>query len=96
MRTNFDKEKTVHLIECLSKIGSREQLPLLISRSISGSDLEYQHDPDYRLERIAGTYYFKLNKSGLTWESITADKNIAIYLNSISQKIDMQLVATYD
>ncbi|MFV2056140.1 MAG: type VI secretion system baseplate subunit TssK [Thiohalomonadales bacterium] len=94
--TKLVKEKIVHLIECLTKLSSRENLPLLISRSISSSDLEYQEEPDFRLEHRKGIYYFKLNKSGLVWETIKQDGNVAIYLNAPVEEIEMKLVALYD
>jgi len=96
VNTEMESKKVKHIFESLAKTSSRQQLPILISKSVNTTDLIFQSDPDDRLPRNSHVYYFRINKISRAWEAVIEDRNIAVYLGNKLGNFSLNLVLLRD
>jgi len=83
------------LLEDMSKIASRELLPLLIARALPGIKLRYLATPPSELPRREGYRYFEIACSGDPWGSLKEGLNIAVYLDNPPVDLSIELMVIY-
>lgn len=75
------------------KIGSKENIDLLVSRQLRGVNIVYESSPPDPFTLKKGLLYFALEKQGEIWESIRRDKSIAIHMPERFIRIEIKLLA---
>jgi len=91
--TMEDPQLLIDALKSIAKLSSRESLPILIARSLSGIELEYLQAPPQELPRRAQTLYFKLNHHGEQWAQVQKGKNLALYWDTAPEDLKVELMA---
>ncbi len=91
--TMEDPQILIDALKSIAKLSSRESLPILIARSLSGIELEYLQTPPQELPRRAQTLYFKLNHHGEQWAQVQKGKNLALYWDTAPEDLKVELMA---
>ena len=76
----------------LAKLGSRELLPLLISRALPGAPLTHLPSPPQELPRRSRCVYFQIDHHTDQWDRIMADKNMALYWEEAPSDLSVELM----
>ena len=92
--TEHDPDAFIASLETISKLSSREALPILIARSLPGLALEYLSTPPQELPRRPGSLYFKINHHGEQWAQVQKGNNIALYWDAAPQDVKVELMVT--
>ena len=77
----------------IAKLGSRENLPILIARALPGIRLEHHPSPPQELPRRANSIYFQIDHHSGHWEQVRREKNLALYWDSAPQDLKIELMA---
>jgi type VI secretion system protein ImpJ len=77
----------------IAKLGSRENLPILIARALPGIRLEHHPSPPQELPRRANSIYFQIDHHSDHWEQVRREKNLALYWDSAPQDLKIELMA---
>jgi type VI secretion system protein ImpJ len=92
--TQQEPESFIASLETISKLSSREALPILIARSLPGLTLEHLSSPPQELPRRAGSLYFKINHHGEQWAQVQKGNNIALYWDAAPEDLKVELMVT--
>ena len=87
-------EPFIASLETISKLSSREALPILIARSLPGLTLEHLSSPPQELPRRPGSLYFKINHHGEQWAQVQKGNNIALYWDAAPEDLKVELMVT--
>lgn len=87
---NLD-ELLKHVIRAL-KIGSYEEVPILIKRALSGVPLQHMTEPPLGLSAKRNVTYFRLDHRNMSWHSIKEYANICVYWGEVSEELEMDLI----
>lgn len=93
LSTDSDPQQLVPAIERIAKLGSRESLPILIARSLSGIGLQHLAEVPQTLPRKAHTFYFAIDHHSDHWDQIQKSKNLALYWDAAPQDLHIELMA---
>ena len=88
-----DPQILMDSLKSIAKLSSRESLPILIARSLSGIELEYLQTPPQELPRRAQTIYFQINHHGDQWAQVQKGKNLALYWDTAPEDLKVELMA---
>jgi len=92
VKSQLPEDFVVSAITQMSKTSSREVLPLLIARSLSGVEVAFSESPSSKLPRHEGTYYFDIQTLGEAWGAVRDNVNIALYLDNPPADLEVQLM----
>lgn len=95
VQTGWEDDQAIQSLETLSKLSSRQRLPILIARALSSVGLEHDPSPPTELPRSANRLYFKINNHGDAWEAVKESINLAIYLESPPDDMEIELMVIY-
>ncbi len=76
----------------LLKLSSNDLLPRLTMSAMPGLAITAVHNPSKMLPTKEGYIYFVLEQDGEHWQSILAEKSMAIYFPGNFQNLSMQLI----
>lgn len=96
VQSTKNKNDLVYQLESLSKLSSRENLPLLIARSLSGVKLEFELNPPVEMPRGKNKFYFRLATYGNAWEAVKETNNVAVYVESPPEDLIVDIMVLND
>jgi len=92
METEEDPQSVINALETIAKIGSRETLPILIARALSGIGLQHLTLPPQELPRRAHCIYFQVEHQSDQWAQVQQGKNIALYWDTGPEDLKVELM----
>lgn len=90
--TEEDPQIILQSLETIAKLSSREYLPILIARALSGVKLERLPIPPQELPRRARSIYFQVDHHGDQWAQVEKAKNIALYWDTAPDDLKVELM----
>ena len=94
--TEQDPGVFVDALQTISKLSSREALPILIARSLPGLKLTHLPTPPQELPRRPRSLYFQVNHHGEQWVQVQKGNNIALYWDAAPQDLKVELMVVGD
>jgi type VI secretion system protein ImpJ len=91
--TETEIETLIQTIQSISKLGTRETLPLLIARSLPGIQIEHLEIPPQELPRRANSLYFQINHHHDQWVQVEKGHNLALYWDTAPGDLQVELMA---
>ncbi len=76
----------------IAKLGSRESLPILIARSLSGIKLKALDTVPQSLPRRAGALYFQIDHHDDQWSNVIKGRNLALYWDAAPRDLKIELM----
>ena len=92
VKSQLPQDFVISAIEQMAKVSSREVLPLLIARSLSGVESVFSASPASKLPRHEGTCYFEIGNQGEAWGAVRDNTNIALYMDSPPADLEVKLM----
>ncbi len=92
IETDNEPEKVLQSISSLAKVGSRETLPILIARALSGIGLTHLSNPPQELPRRARSLYFQIDHHGEQWMQVQRGYNLAVFWDTAPEDIKIELM----
>jgi type VI secretion system protein ImpJ len=92
METEEDPQSVITALETIAKLGSRETLPILIARALSGIGLQHLTLPPQELPRRAHCIYFQIEHQSDQWAQVQQGHNLALYWDTAPQDLKIELM----
>jgi type VI secretion system protein ImpJ len=93
LETETDPRNALSALGRIAKLGSRESLPILIARSLSGIGLQHLETPPQELPRRSQALYFKIDHHDDQWAQVQKGKNLALYWDTAPEDLKVELMA---
>jgi len=93
LETEVDPKNILQTMENIAKLSSRQALPILIARSLSGIKLKQLETPPQELPRRAHSIYFQIDHHGDQWDQVQKGNNLALYWDTAPQDLKVELMA---
>jgi len=93
LETEIDPKNILQTMGNIAKLGSRQALPILIARSLSGIKLKHLETPPQELPRRAHSIYFQIDHHSDQWEQVHKGNNLALYWDTAPQDLKVELMA---
>lgn len=90
--TEDDPKNVLKSLKGISKLGSRESLPILIARSLPGIKIEHLPVPPQELPRKQGSIYCQIDHHDDQWDQIQQTRNIALYWDTAPKDLKIELM----
>jgi type VI secretion system protein ImpJ len=90
--TEADQQSIQQSLEVISKLSSRESLPLLIAQSLPGVKMEYLSVTPQELPRKARAMYCQIDHHSDQWAKVQQGKNIALYWDTAPEDLKVELM----
>lgn len=90
--TETDSSILVHDVETIAKLGTREILPILIARSLSGIKMQHVPSPPQELPRRAHCTYFQVDHNSDHWTQVSREKHLALYWDAAPEDLKIELM----
>jgi len=90
--TETDPQFVLQSLEGISKLSSRESLPLLIARALPGIKMEHLSDPPQELPRRARAIYCQIDHHSDQWAQVRQGHNIALYWDTAPGDLKVELM----
>jgi len=91
--TETDPKNILQTMENIAKLSSRQTLPILIARSLSGIKLEHLATPPQELPRRAHSIYFQIDHHSDQWDQVQKGNNLALHWDAAPQDLKAELMA---
>ncbi len=91
--TETDPKNILQTMENIAKLSSRQTLPILIARSLSGIKLKHLETPPQELPRRAHSIYFQIDHHGDQWDQVQKGNNLALYWDTAPEDLKLELMA---
>jgi len=92
LKTEEDPKKVLQSIGTGAKLSSREYLPILIARALTGIRLEHLPVPPQELPRRAKSLYFSIDHHSDQWTMVTKGHNLALYWDNAPEDLEAELM----
>ncbi len=92
LKTEEDPKLTLKSIETMTKLSSREHLPVLIARALPGVGMEHLPVPPQELPRRARSIYFSVNHHSDQWAMVQKNNNLALYWDNAPEDLEVELM----
>ncbi|PKN62642.1 MAG: type VI secretion system baseplate subunit TssK [Deltaproteobacteria bacterium HGW-Deltaproteobacteria-15] len=92
VRASGDREKVTDVFRRMVKVGSTEEMSILLSRALPGVPLEHRTAPLPGIPRHPDTYTFMLDKVHPQWQAIRKTGNICLYWDQAPEDTTADLV----
>ena len=92
VKTEDDPKSVLQALEDIAKLSSRENLNMLVSRSLPGIGLQHLQIPPQELPRRANTVYFAINHHDDQWSGVAKHHCLALFWNSAPTDIEIELM----
>lgn len=90
--SNENPDKVLRSLSTLAKVGSRETLPILIARALSGIGLSHLPNPPQELPRRAGSLYFQIDHHNEQWMQVKRGYNLAVFWDAAPEDVKIELM----
>ncbi|MBN1850101.1 MAG: type VI secretion system baseplate subunit TssK [Deltaproteobacteria bacterium] len=90
--TETDPKSLLQALQGISKLGSRESLPILIARSLPGVRLQHLPSPPQELPRRARAIYCEIDHHSDQWDQVQQGHNIALYWDTAPKDLKVELM----
>jgi len=91
-KTETDPQSALQSLETISKLSSRESLPLLIARALPGIKMEHLSEPPQELPRRARAMYCQIDHHSDQWTQVQQGHNIALYWDTAPEDLKIELM----
>jgi type VI secretion system protein ImpJ len=92
METEADPKQVATAMAGIAKLGSRESLPLMIARSLSGVGMENLAQVPPELPRRAHAFYYRVDHHSDQWDQLRNNKNAALYWDAAPEDFKVELM----
>ncbi|MDJ0816765.1 MAG: type VI secretion system baseplate subunit TssK [Desulfobacterales bacterium] len=92
MSTEQNPQEVITALETIAKLSSRETLPILIARALSGINLLHLSVPPQDLPRRANSIYFQIEHQSEQWAQVENGNNIALYWDLAPDDLKVELM----
>jgi len=90
--TESDPKSVLQALQSISKLGSRESLPILIARSLPGIKVKHLSEPPQELPRKHRAIYCEIDHHSDQWDQIQQGRNIALYWDTAPKDLKVELM----
>jgi type VI secretion system protein ImpJ len=91
-KTEADPQFVLESLESISKLSSKESLPLLIARALPGIKMAHLSDPPQELPRIARAIYCQIDHHSDQWSQVQQGRNIALHWDTAPEDLKVELM----
>ena len=91
-KTEADPQFVLESLEGISKLSSKESLPLLIARALPGIKMAHLSDPPQELPRRAGAIYCQIDHHSDQWSQVQQGHNIALHWDTAPEDLKVELM----
>jgi type VI secretion system protein ImpJ len=91
-KTEADPQFVLESLETISKLSSKESLPLLIARALPGIKMAHLSDPPQELPRIARAIYCQIDHHSDQWSQVQQGHNIALHWDTAPEDLKVELM----
>jgi len=92
LRTEKEPHEVIQSLRSIAKLGTRENLPILIARSLPGISAEHLPQPPQELPRRAHCIYFQIDHHSELWAQVQKGQNMAIYWDDAPEDLEAELM----
>ena len=93
IETESDPQQVLPAIAGFAKLATRESLPLLIARSLSGVGLTHLPAVPQELPRRARALYFQIDHHSDQWAQVQKSRNLALYWDTAPEDLKAEIMA---
>ena len=79
-------------VKTVVKLGSREDMRVIVARALPGIVLEQQLQTPKELPYRSNTLYFAVSHHSEMWESVMKNRNVALYWDSAPEDLEVELM----
>jgi len=90
--TETDPQSVLQSLRTISKLSSRESLPLLIAKALPGIKMKHLSDPPQELPRRARAIYCQVDHHSDQWAQVQQGHNIALYWDTAPEDLKVELM----
>ena len=91
-KTEADPQFLLESLEGISKLSSKESLPLLIARALPGIKMAHLSDPPQELPRSARAIYCQIDHHSDQWSQVQQGQNIALHWDTAPEDLKVELM----
>ncbi len=92
IETEEEPQSVLQSLETIAKLGSRESLPILIARALSGVKVEHLPTPPQELPRRAHCIYLQIDHHSDQWTHVQKGCNLALYWDTAPEDLKVELM----
>ena len=92
LETEEDHKVVLQSLGTISKLGSRESLPILIARALPGVKVDHLPIPPQELPRRAHCVYFQIDHHTEHWAQVERGRNIGLYWDAAPEDLKVELM----
>jgi len=92
VETEADPKFVVQSLTTTAKLSSREVLPLLIARALSGAAIKHLDTPPQELPRRARSVYFQIDHHSDQWGYVQKGNNVALYWDNAPEDLKAEMM----
>lgn len=92
VETETDPKFVVQSLTTTAKLSSREVLPLLIARALSGAAIKHLDTPPQELPRRARSVYFQIDHHSDQWGYVQKGNNVALYWDNAPEDLKAEMM----
>ena len=92
VKTSLPLDYVTEVIIKNLKVGSKQTLPVLVSRSLQGVSLSSVDSKEEKLLEKSNSQYVRLDGDSDLWKNILDEGNLSIYIDSVPSDIQFELV----
>jgi type VI secretion system protein ImpJ len=92
LKTDADAKFVMQSMATITKLSSREHMPILIARALPGIELEHLPIPPQELPRRANTVYYAIDHHRDQWALVQRGNNIAFYWDSAPEDLEVEFM----
>ena len=90
--TKDDPKSLIQHVTTIAKLSSREYVPILIARALTGIKLEHLPVAPPQLPRRVHSMYFAIDHHSDQWVMVTKGNNIALYWDTAPEDLEVELM----
>jgi len=91
-KTEAAPQFVLESLEGISKLSSKESLPLLIARALPGIKMAHLSDPPQELPRRARAIYCQIDHHSDQWSQVQQGQNIALHWDTAPEDLKVELM----
>ena len=92
VRTEENAQDVLQAVKTVVKLGSREDMRVIVARALPGIVLEQQLQTPKELPYRSNTLYFAVSHHSEMWESVMKNRNVALYWNNAPADLELELM----
>jgi len=92
LRTEANPQDVLQAVKTVVKLGSREDMRVIVARALPGIVLEQQLQTPKELPYRSNTLYFAVSHHSEMWESVMKNRNVALYWASAPEDLEVELM----